>query len=93
MIPALSGASNAYLPANRFAMGSALYTTGRQIGAAHRAWPSSVRCRPAAPGVDGYQHSYWYVAGVVALAAGMMMLTYRTPDRSALAAAAAPSPA
>ncbi len=34
VIPVLSGAANGYLPANRFAMGSALYTTGRQIGAA-----------------------------------------------------------
>ena len=92
VIPALSSASNAYLPANRFAMGSALYTTGRQIGAALGiAIVSAIQAR--SPGVDGYHHSYWYIAGVVALAAGTMLLTYRTPDRSALAAAAAPAPA
>ena len=34
IIPTLSSAANAYLPANRFAMGYALYTTGRQVGTA-----------------------------------------------------------
>lgn len=85
VIPVLSGAANAFLPANRFAMGSAIYTTGRQVGAALGiAIVSALQTR--SPGADGLHHSYWYVASVMALAAVIMATTYRRPSEAELAA-------
>jgi hypothetical protein len=37
-------------------------------------------------GVDGFKHSYWYVAGVMAVAGAVMLLTYRLPSAADLAA-------
>jgi EmrB/QacA subfamily drug resistance transporter len=88
VIPVLSGAANAYLPANRFAMGSALYTTGRQVGAALGiAIVSAIQL--AAPGQTGLHRSYWYVTGVVLLAGAVMVVSYRQPTESELAASVA----
>jgi EmrB/QacA subfamily drug resistance transporter len=85
VIPALSAAANAHLPANRFAMGSALYTTGRQVGAALGiAIVSALQAR--SPGTAGYRHSYAYIAVVMALTAIVMLATYRTPTSDELAA-------
>jgi EmrB/QacA subfamily drug resistance transporter len=85
VIPVLSGAANAYLPANRFAMGSALYTTGRQVGAAlGLAMVGALQARTA--GVDGFRHSYWYVAIVMTVAGTVMLTTYRRPSAADLAA-------
>jgi len=85
IIPTLSSAANGYLPANRFAMGAALYTTGRQIGAALGiAVVSAIQL--AAPGEVGLHRSYWYVAVVVLAAGATMAFTYRTPTESELAA-------
>jgi EmrB/QacA subfamily drug resistance transporter len=87
VIPALSGASNAYLPANRFAMGSALYTTGRQVGAAlGLATVGALQARTV--GIDGFFHSYWYVATVMIVAGVVMLTTYRRPSADDLAASA-----
>lgn len=85
IIPTLSSAANAYLPANRFAMGSAIYTTGRQVGAALGiAIVSAIQV--ASPGQAGIHHSYWYVAAVI-LATGLTLaLTYRRPTDDELAA-------
>jgi MFS family permease len=85
VIPMLSSASNAYLPANRFAMGAALYTTGRQVGAA-LGLATVGALQGAAVGVAGFQHSYWYLAGVMMLAAVVMFTTYRKPTASDLVA-------
>ena len=85
VIPTLSSATNAYLPANRFAMGSALYTTGRQVGAAlGLAIVGTLQAR--SPGVDGYRQSYWFVAGAMSIAALIMLTTYREPTARDLAA-------
>ena len=85
VIPTLSSATNAYLPANRFAMGSALYTTGRQVGAAlGLAVVGTLQAR--SPGVDGYRQSYWFVAGAMTIAAVIMLTTYREPSARDLAA-------
>ena len=68
VLPAISGAGNAFLPANRFAMGSALFTTGRQVGAALGiATVTALQAR--SPGVDGFHHSYWFVAATMTAAA------------------------
>ena len=66
-------------------MGSALYTTGRQVGAALGiAIVSAIQL--AAPGQTGLHRSYWYVAAVV-LAAGLTMATtYRAPTTDELGA-------
>ena len=88
VIPVLSGAANAYLPANRFAMGSALYTTGRQVGAALGiAIVSAIQL--AAPGQAGLHRSYWYVTAVVLAAGAVMLVSYRQPTESQLAASVA----
>ena len=85
IIPVLSSAANAYLPANRFAMGSALYTTGRQVGAAFGiAIVSAIQL--ASPGPTGLHRSYWYIAGVVFAAGLTMAVSYRTPSTDELAA-------
>ncbi len=87
-IPALSSAANAYLPSNRFAMGSALYTTGRQVGAALGiAIVSALQL--ASPGQRGLHQSYWYIAGVVLLAGATMAFAYRSPSAAELAASSA----
>jgi EmrB/QacA subfamily drug resistance transporter len=91
VIPALSGASNAYLPANRFAMGSALYTTGRQVGAAlGLATVGALQART--PGVGGFVHSFRYVSVVMVVAACVMLTTYRRPSAADLAASEAQRP-
>jgi predicted MFS family arabinose efflux permease len=88
VIPILSGAANGYLPVNRFAMGSAIYTTGRQVGAALGiAIVSVIQVRD--PGIPGLHHSYWYVAGVMVAAATVMATTYRTPTSDQMRAAGA----
>lgn len=88
VIPILSGAANGYLPVNRFAMGSAMYTTGRQVGAALGiAIVSVLQVRD--PGIPGLHHSYWYVAAVMIAAAVVMATTYRTPTGDQMRAAGA----
>jgi MFS family permease len=85
VLPALGSATNAYLPANRFAMGSALYTTGRQVGAAlGLAIVGALQAR--SPGLDGYRQSYWYIGAMMTAAAVVMLTTYRRPSSGDLAA-------
>lgn len=82
-LPTLSSAANAYLPANRFAMGSALYTTARQVGAALGiAIVSAIQL--AAPGSTGFHRSYWYIAAIILAAGVTMAVTYRTPSTAEL---------
>lgn len=90
VLPAISGAGNAFLPANRFAMGSALFTTGRQVGAALGiAIVTALQAR--SPGAGGFHHSYWFVAATMATAALVMATTYRVPSADDLAASSMPS--
>jgi EmrB/QacA subfamily drug resistance transporter len=85
VLPVLSGAANAYLPANRFAMGSALYTTGRQIGAALGVAIVSA-LQTASPGVAGFHQSLRYVFAVMALTAVVMVVAYQRPTEADLLA-------
>ena len=88
VIPVLSSSANGYLPPNRFAMGSAIYTTGRQIGAALGIAVVSA-LQFASPGIPGLHHSYWFVAGVLALASLVMASRFRPPTDAQLKAAGA----
>jgi EmrB/QacA subfamily drug resistance transporter len=89
VIASLTSAANAFLPVHRFGMGSALYNTNRQIGAAigiaiataiHSAWP----------GPKGITHTYVYVAIAVLGGAVVMLVFYRQPSESELAASGTP---
>ena len=88
VIPVLSSSANGYLPPNRFAMGSAIYTTGRQIGAALGIAVVSA-LQLASPGIPGLHHSYWFVAGVLAIASLVMATRFRPPTDAQLKAAGA----
>lgn len=90
VIPVLSSSANGYLPPNRFAMGSAIYTTGRQIGAALGIAVVSA-FQFASPGIPGLHHSYWFVAAVLALAAIVMATSFHPPTDAQLKAAGATS--
>ena len=90
VIPVLSSSANGYLPPNRFAMGSAIYTTGRQIGAALGIAVVSA-LQFASPGIPGLHHSYWFVAAVLALAAIVMATQFHPPTDAQLKAAGATS--
>jgi MFS family permease len=89
VISSLTSAANAFLPSHRFGMGSALYNTNRQVGAAigiaiatamHSVWP----------GATGITHVYVYVSLAVLGAAVVMLTFYRKPSVAELAASSAP---
>jgi MFS family permease len=90
-ISTLSSSASAYLPPARFAMGSALNTTSRQVGAAlGLATVGSLLSSAIASG-DPMQgiHRGWVFVGITALATGVVMLVmYRRPTAEQLAAAA-----
>jgi EmrB/QacA subfamily drug resistance transporter len=88
VIPVLSSSANGYLPPNRFAMGSAIYTTGRQIGAALGIAVVSA-LQFASPGIPGLHHSYWFVAAVLAMASIVMATRFHPPTDDQLRAAGA----
>jgi EmrB/QacA subfamily drug resistance transporter len=88
VIPMLSGSANGYLPPNRFAMGAALYTTGRQVGAALGIAVVSA-LQLASPGISGLHRSYWFVAAALALASLTMATSFRAPTDAQLRAAGA----
>ena len=90
-VSTLSSSASAYLPPARFAMGSALNTTSRQVGAAlGLATVGSLLSSAIASG-DPMQgiHRGWVFVGITALATGLVMLVmYRRPTAEQLAAAA-----
>ena len=90
-VSTLSSSASAYLPPARFAMGSALNTTSRQVGAAlglatvGSILSSSITSGDPTQGI----HRGWVFVGVTALATGLVMLVmYRRPTAEQLAAAA-----
>jgi len=90
-VSTLSSSASAYLPPTRFAMGSALNTTSRQVGAAlGLATVSSLLSSAVADNnpIRGIQQG-WIFVGITALATGVvMLLMYRRPTAEQLAAAA-----
>jgi EmrB/QacA subfamily drug resistance transporter len=90
-ISTLSSSASAYLPPARFAMGSALNTTSRQVGAAlGLATVGSLLSSSIASGnpMQGIQRG-WVFVGITAVATGLVMIVmYRRPTAEQLAAAA-----
>jgi EmrB/QacA subfamily drug resistance transporter len=86
-IVSLSSCANAFLPAQRFAMGSALYSTGRQIGAALGIAIASA-IQAAAAGPTGLRRSWLYCATAIAGSGLVIALRYRRPTAEQLAASA-----
>lgn len=93
-ISTLSSAANAYLPPHRFAMGSALNSTARQVGAA-LGIAIVTAIRSAAGGTEslsGYHRSWWYISGVILAAGASMVLLFRRPSPAELRASAVTAP-
>jgi EmrB/QacA subfamily drug resistance transporter len=86
-ISVLSSAASAYLPADRFAMGSALYATGRQVGGALGIAIVTAITAAAHRSASGYRWSFAYVAVVMLFAAGVMATMFRPPSAQELLAA------
>ena len=88
VISTLGSASNAYLPPNRFGMGSALNSTGRQLGAALGiATVTALRASgPANDPIAGFQRAYVFII-VTSLLAGVAMLAlFRRPTTAEIEA-------
>jgi MFS family permease len=91
-ISAVSSAAAAYLPHTRFAMGSALSNTSRQVGAAlglaivGSLVTAAVKSRDVAHGV---QQGWVYVSITIFLAGIVMIALFRKPTTEQLAVAAA----
>ena len=98
----LSSAANAFLPPAKFAMGSALNTTARQVGSALGAALAASLATPAIknaiqalttkqPITEAMVSSYdnaWYLMSGIYLFAGLIMLTlFRQPTDEQMAAA------
>jgi len=98
----LSSAANAFLPPAKFAMGSALNTTARQVGSALGAALAASLATPAIknaiqalmtkqPITEAMVSSYdnaWYLMSGIYLFAGLVMLTlFRKPTDEQMAAA------
>jgi EmrB/QacA subfamily drug resistance transporter len=99
-ISTLSSAATAFLKPTQFAMGSALNTTGRQIGTALGAALSLAIAAPALARIEewrktgqpinganiGEMHLAWNMNGVVYFVAGLaMILIFRKPTESQMA--------
>jgi EmrB/QacA subfamily drug resistance transporter len=95
-ISTLGSASNAFLPPNRFGMGSAVNATGRQVGAAMGIAVVSA-LRSAAGGGDplvGFRRSWMFIIVTAALAGVAMMTLFQPPSADDLAASRiVPAPA
>ena len=88
-ISVLSSAANAFLPVERFAMGSALYATGRQVGGALGiAVVTAIAASVDAP-ASGFRWAWRYIAVTMIGAAVAMVVLFRRPSEAELAAASA----
>lgn len=85
-IGVLSSAASAYLPTHQFAMGSAIYATGRQVGGALGIAVVSAITASADVPVDGYRWSWRYVTCTMFGAALAMGLLFRRPTERELRA-------
>jgi MFS family permease len=86
-ISVLSSAASAYLPTDRFAMGSALYATGRQVGGALGIAIVTAITAGSAKLSNGYRRDWLYVGAVMLAAAIVMVTRFRPPSESELEAA------
>lgn len=87
-ISTLGSASNAFLPPNRFGMGSAIGATARQFGAALGvAAVSAIRAGGSdADVMDGYRRAWVFVIVTSALAGVAMYAFFRKPSEAEIAA-------
>ncbi|MGA1650006.1 MAG: MFS transporter, partial [Ilumatobacteraceae bacterium] len=89
-LSSLSSAATAYLPPTRYAMGSALNTTFRQVGAA-LGLAIVASLLTAALSTDdpsrGFHRAWWFVSASVALGGVVMMMLFRRPTDDELARA------
>ena len=90
-ISVLSSAASAYLPSHRFAMGSALYATGRQVGSALGIAIVAAITAGATHPADGYRWSWRYIALTMIGAALAIALLFRRPTDAELAASSVAS--
>ncbi len=88
-ISTLGSSSNAFLPPVRMAMGSAVNTTVRQIGAALGIAIASALLTAGAKidTMTGYRRSWTMITGVAMLAAAVMAVLYRKPTEAQRTAA------
>ena len=94
-ISTLGSASNAFLPPHRFGMGSAVNSTGRQIGAGMGIAVVSA-LRLAAPKDDpvvGFQRSWVFAVVMALLALVAMVALFRKPTAAEIDASRIPSAA
>jgi EmrB/QacA subfamily drug resistance transporter len=85
-ISVLSSAASAFLPAHQFAMGTALYATGRQVGGALGiAIVTAITASFTLP-EQGFRWSWRYAAIVMIGAAIAMATLFRRPTEAELAA-------
>jgi EmrB/QacA subfamily drug resistance transporter len=89
-ISVLSSAASAFLPAHQFAMGTALYATGRQVGGALGiAIVTAIAAVFKEPEL-GFRWSWRYASVVMVGAAIAMVTLFRRPTESELTASSVP---
>jgi MFS family permease len=86
-ISTLASASNAYLPPARFAMGSATFATGRQVGAALGIAAVTALRTSTGETLLAFQRSWVFLITTAALAAVVMLSLYRPPTEAEVSAA------
>ncbi len=86
VISTLGSASSAFLPANRFGMGSAVNATGRQIGAGMGIAVAAAIGAAASDPVRGYQNVAAFIVMTALLAGLAMAALYRRPTEAQVAA-------
>lgn len=89
-LSSLSSSATAYLPPTRYAMGSALNTTFRQVGAALGLAIVASLLTAALSDADpsrGFHRAWWFVTVAVASGGVVMMLLFRRPTADELARA------
>ncbi|MEO8363925.1 MAG: DHA2 family efflux MFS transporter permease subunit [Ilumatobacteraceae bacterium] len=89
-IATITSSATAYLPQPRFAMGSALNNTARQIGAALGvALVSSmlVAASKTSDPLRGFHHAWIFISAAVAIAGATMVVLFRRPTVEQLIAA------
>jgi MFS family permease len=93
-ISTLGSSSSAFLPPAKMAMGSAVNTTVRQVGAALGIAVSSALLSEGATRstLSGYRWSWMMIAGVSLLSALVMGAMYRRPTEAQRTAAAGSAP-
>jgi EmrB/QacA subfamily drug resistance transporter len=86
VISTLGSASNAFLPPNRFGMGSAVNSTGRQVGAGMGIAVAAALAAATDNPVTGYRNVATFIVVTAVLAGLAMAALYRRPTEDQIAA-------